>query len=137
MWYALNEEVDYNTLKDYDFLLCELVDEKFGFKSSTNFIKNVKKVNENIKVITYPLLVFNIFPFHLTHFGWIKNEVINELKNTKTYNNEIINDYNKDLIKFNPLQNFNKSLNKLILKEQFCDIKLSDFIKAILVKNYF
>src|SRR6185312_6481928 len=99
-WYCLPKEVDYKTYLGYDILLCEYVSPKFGFKSSDNFIQNIKIYNPHIKCIIYPLLVMYIFPFHRNHFGFLRNKIIDQLLETHS-KSEIIELYKKDMIMFN------------------------------------
>lgn len=129
-WYDRPKHtINFNDYKNYNILICEYVSEKDNYYSSTIFIKNIKDINPNIKIVVYPLIILNIFPFHKHAFGFLSSYSINNLIEQNISNETIINLYNNDNIKFDPIKGFNISLNRLKYIEQFCDIKVSHVIE--------
>jgi hypothetical protein len=135
LWYNLHSEIDYSQYLNYDIIMCEYVPSKFSFRSSDIFLNKIKEYNPNAKYIIYPLIVMYIFPFHNHHFGFMPNNAIDSLIKEDKTNNEIINLYEQNLIKFNPKDNYIISLNKLKEIEKICDIEISDYIEQNIQKE--
>ena len=135
-WYERpRNSINFQHLKNYQILICEYVKGSPEFYSSDEFINNIKSVNPNIKIITYPLIILNIFPFHKHAFGFLSSNVINILIQEKKSGQEIIDLYLKDEIKFNPIDGFKKSLVRLKEIEEKCDIKVSHIIENTFFKE--
>lgn len=135
LWYELQSEIDYKTYSDYDIILCEYVPSKFEFKSSDNFLNNIRKYNPNAKIIIYPLIVMYIFPFHKHNFGFMPNSAIDMLIEKGKTHDEICELYEKNEIKFNPKMNYIISLNRLKEVEKQCNIIISDYIEQNIHKE--
>jgi hypothetical protein len=115
--------------KDYDVLICEYTPKREKYYSSDEFIEAIRHINPSIQVVTYPLIVLNIFPFHKHAFGFLSSPAIDKLVSTGISNDDIVHLYKHDKIKFNPMEGLRKSLVKLKEIETHCDIKVASIIE--------
>jgi hypothetical protein len=135
-WYERpKSSINFQHLKNYQILICEYIKGSSDIYSSDEFINIIKGVNPNIKVVTYPLIILNIFPFHKHAFGFLSSNIINTLIQEKKAGQNIVNLYLKDKIKFNPIDGFKKSLVRLKEIEEKCDIKVSHIIENTFFKE--
>lgn len=130
-WYEIKQSsIDFNTYKDYTILICEHISKKEGYYSSDEFIEGIKSINPTIQIITYPLIVLNIFPFHKHAFGFLTNQLIDTLIQDGHSDESIIKLYNDDKVLFHPMKGFQKSLEKLKEIEKQCMIQVSSLIET-------
>jgi hypothetical protein len=135
-WYERQRHtIDFNAYKLYDILICEYINERPNYYSSNEFITNILKVNPSIRIITYPLIVLNIFPFHKHAFGFLSCPSVDSLIVRPFNSSTIIHLYKRNNILFNPIDGLNKSLIKLKQIEQKCDIKVSRIIEDKIYKE--
>lgn len=122
--------INLDTYKDYTILICEYITKKEGFYSSDEFIEGVKAINPTIKIVTYPLVVLNIFPFYKHAFGFLTSPSIDRLIQDGYSNDSILQLYNDDKILFHPLNGLHRSLEKLKEIEKKCMIQVSSLIET-------
>lgn len=129
-WYSMPiNMIDITLYKDYNVLICEYTPKREKYYSSDEFIEAIRRINPSIQVVTYPLIVLNIFPFHKHAFGFLSSSTIDDLLRTGMTDEDILQLYTNDNIKFNPMEGLRKSLAKLKEVETRCDIKVASIIE--------
>jgi hypothetical protein len=130
LWYLnKKKDININEYSNYDILICEYVRKRDEYYSSDEFIEKIKSINPNIKIVIYPLMVLNIFPFYKHDFGFLTNRAINRLIDNGLSDKEILDLYNNNKIEFNPKEELQLSLERLIQIEKKCNIKISNIIE--------
>ena len=132
---TFKDQINFDNLINFDILICEYVSSnKRNYYLSNDFIIKIKNKNPNIKIVIYPLIVLNIFPFYKS-FDFLSSQSINDLLKNNLNKNEIISLYNNNNIKFKPYDAYKKSINKLKQIELSCDIKVSHIIEEKIHKE--
>lgn len=121
-------------LSDSDIFIYQPVDEKHGIYNTVNNEGILKFLNKECKKISFPSIYANIFPLYLEDNEVVGGESILTLRNNGFTLEQILYMYKNLLIDFNLEKRFLSSLNYMRQKEQFCDIKLSDFIEQNITK---
>jgi len=135
-WYLVDCNFDLEFASNTDIFICEYVDKnnsKLLNKNlnSDNIILNLKNLNPKIKIITYPLIKMNIYPFYLD----VKCKVIDELLQ-KFRKDEIIKLYDENKIDWKYKDNFMYSIGKIQNIEKLYTENNIINVSNFLLENY-
>lgn len=122
------QDIDYDTIYKADIFIYQPVNE-YTIDSDLNDNKKylIPLLKKNCIKIAFPCLYADIFPLY-DEVGIVGGDIIENYKNLGFSLNKILELFDKNELFFNQEKRFNKSLEYLITRETFCNIKVSDFI---------
>ena len=120
------QDIDYDIIYKADMFIYQPVNE-YTIGSDKNKKYLIPLLKKDCIKISFPCLYADIFPLY-DEGGIVGGDIIEKYKNLGFSLDKILELFDNDELFFNQEKRFKKSLEYLMTREKFCNIKVSDFI---------